>query len=87
MVEDDPKAVLYKIIEKSISFIFYYFSYFCQLLWTSNKKYKIILAKVIEIYNTIRSHYKSINIRLINKKKHISRLGFGTFGCGGSVVS
>jgi len=42
-----------------------------QLLWTSSPKFKIILTKVIEIQNTLRSLYESINqsinIRLINK--------------------
>jgi len=42
-------AVLYKILSKSISItnckIHFkeYFNYFCQLLWTSGPKYKILL--------------------------------------------
>src|SRR6218665_593590 len=62
-----------------------YFNYFCQLLWTSGPKYKILLTKVIEIQNTFRSHCESIS-QSINeysfnkqeKHKHISRLGIGT---------
>ena len=62
-----------------------YFSYFCQLLWTSGPKYKILLTKVIEIQNTFRSHCESIS-QSINeysfskqeKHKHISGLCFGT---------
>src|SRR6218665_2768071 len=60
-------------------------NYFCQLLWTSGPKYKILLTKVIEIQTTFRSHCESIS-QSINKysfdkqekHKHISRLGIGT---------
>src|SRR6218665_4025637 len=58
-----------------------YFNYFCQLLWTSGPKYKMLLTKVIEIQNTFRSHCESINEYSFNKQekhKHISRLGIGT---------
>src|SRR6218665_2832565 len=72
-----------KVFNLQISFL-KYFNYFCQVLWTSSTKSKIILAKVIEVKNTVRSHCESINqssnIRLINKKKHknMSTLGIGT---------
>jgi len=70
------QAELCKILSKSISITNYnflkYFNFFCQLLPRSSPKYKILLAKVIEIQNTIRTHYERINqltnIRLINKE-------------------
>src|SRR6218665_3700453 len=85
-----PYTVLYKILSKSISLtnykihFFKYFNYFCQLLWTSDPKYKILLTKVIEIQNTFRSHCESIS-QSINeysfnkqeKHKHISRISVG----------
>ena len=50
-----------------------------------NTKYKILLTKVTEIQNTVRSHCESIgqsvNEYSFNKQekhKHISRLGIGT---------
>ena len=59
-----------------------YFNYYCQLLWTSGPKYKILLTKVIEIQNTFRSHCESISqsineysFKKQEKHKHISRLG------------
>jgi len=66
--------VLYKILSKSISITKYifekYFNYFCQSLWTSGPKYKILLTKVIEIQNTFRSQSVNqlMNIRLINMR-------------------
>ena len=63
-----------------------YFNYYCQFLWTSSPKHKILLMMVvIEIQTTSRSHCELINqsiiIRLIYKrniKLNISRLGIGT---------
>ena len=66
-------------------FFFKYFNYFCQLLWTSGTKYKILLTIVIDVQNTFRSHFvpisQSINEYSFNKQekhKHISSLGIGT---------
>ena len=41
-----------------------YFKYFCQLLWPSSPKYKILLTKVIEIQNKFRSHCESISLSI-----------------------
>ena len=57
-----------------------YFNCFCQLLWPSRPKYKILLTKVIEIQNTFSSHCESIsqsiNENSINtQEKHKHNLG------------
>ena len=87
-LNSDTIAEFYKILSKSIwitNYILKYFNYFCPLLRTSSTNYKILLAKVVEIQNTVRvfrfcqSINQSINIRLTNKRnKHISRLGIDT---------
>ena len=85
----DQRPVLYKILSISISITKYilkmYFNDFCQLLWPSSPKYKILLTKVTEIENTFRSHCKSVDWSINQysfnsqeKPKHISRLGIGT---------
>ena len=62
-----PRSVLYKILSKVFllqitKYIFKkYFNYFCQLLWRSGPKYKILLTKVIEIQNTFRNYRESIS--------------------------
>src|SRR6218665_3524869 len=41
--------------------VFRYFNDFSQLLWTSSQKYKILLTRVIEMQNIVRTHCEAIN--------------------------